>query len=244
MGSGASRVRPRRMSWMLAGDGRGEGDRMTRPERVAAQAALAEAQGFRAVAARLDPALPETVRSLILAGLASFADNGYNATTTRDVATRAGLSPAGMYVHFPSKAELLARIVGVTLEQTIAALHESLASASTARDQLRAVVGTLASVLAENDAAGRVANYEYRHLPDDLRAPIDELRVQIRMLVRDIIQGGIEDKSFDVPEANAAARALISPCADISRWYSEEERGAPQQLGETYADLALRLVPR
>src|SRR4051812_427417 len=89
-----------------------EGERMTRPERVAAQAALAEAQGFSAVAARLDPALPETVRSLILAGLASFADNGYNATTTRDVATRAGLSPAGVYGHLPPKARLPAPLVG------------------------------------------------------------------------------------------------------------------------------------
>src|SRR3954447_10174195 len=244
MGPGASRVRPRRVSGMLAGDDRGEGDRMTRPERVAAQAALAEAQGFRAVAERLDPALPETVRTLILAGLASFAESGYNATTTRDVATRAGLSPAGMYVHFPSKAELLARVVGITLEQTIGALHDSLASTSTPREQLRAVVGTLASVLAENGGAGRVANYEYRHLPDDLRAPIDVLRVQIRMLVREVIQAGIDDKSFDVPDANVAARALISLCVDISRWYSEEERGDPQQLGETYADLALRLVAR
>src|SRR3954464_1057152 len=64
------------------------------------------------------------------------------------------------------------------------------------------------------------------------------------MLVRDVIQGGIDDGSFDVPDANVAARALISLCVDISRWYSEEERVDPQQLGETYADLALRLVAR
>src|SRR3954462_2718569 len=133
MGSGASRGRPRRMSWMLAGDGRGEGDRMTRPERVAAQAELAKAPGVSAVAARLDPALPETVRSLILAGLACFSERGYNATTTRDVATRAGLSPAGLYVPFPAKAELPARVVGTTLEQTIGALHDSLGSTSTPR---------------------------------------------------------------------------------------------------------------
>src|SRR2546429_598056 len=126
------------MFGMLVGVDGDEGDRMTRPERAAAQAALAEARGVFAVAARLDP--------------------------------------------------------------------------------------TLASVLAENDAAGRVANYEYRHLPDDLRTPIDAMRVQIRMLVRDVIQGGVDDGSFDVPDANVAARALISLCVDISRWYSEEER--------------------
>ena len=37
----------------------------------------------------------------------AFADKGFHATTTRDIASGAGLSPAGVYVHFGSKEELL-----------------------------------------------------------------------------------------------------------------------------------------
>jgi AcrR family transcriptional regulator len=215
---------------------------MSHPDRVAAQEALAAAPGFPAIAASLDPALPETVRCLILAGLQCFAERGYNATTTRDVALRAGLSPAGMYVHFPSKAELLARVVSIANEGTLHALTASLFGVDAPADRLRAVISTLAALLAENHAAGRVANYEYRHLPDELRAPIDEQRVAIRRVVYDVIKAGLDAGTFDVPDANVAARALISLCVDVSRWYSEEEAGDPRQLGATYADLALRLV--
>lgn len=36
----------------------------------------------------------------------AFAAKGFHATTTRDIAGRAGLSPAGVYVHFASKEDL------------------------------------------------------------------------------------------------------------------------------------------
>jgi AcrR family transcriptional regulator len=215
---------------------------MSRPERVAAHEALAAGDGYPALVAALEDGVPETVRALVLAGVVCFAERGYHATTTRDVALRAGLSPAGMYVHFPSKAELLARVVSTANALTLDALTACLDGVTAPPDRLRAVVGTLASSLAENHALGRVSNYEYRHLPDELRAPIDEQRVAIRRVVYDVIKAGVDEGVFDVPDANVAARALISLCVDVSRWYSEEEAGDPQHLGEAYADLALRLV--
>ena len=46
----------------------------------------------------------------MLSGLRSFAEHGFHATTTRDIAGGAGMSPAALYVHFPSKAALLFEI--------------------------------------------------------------------------------------------------------------------------------------
>ena len=36
---------------------------------------------------------------LLEAAVAAFADRGFHGTTTRDIATAAGLSPAAVYVH-------------------------------------------------------------------------------------------------------------------------------------------------
>ena len=47
------------------------------------------------------------VDRLLEAAVEAFADKGFHATTTRDIAARVGLSPAGVYVHFASKEELL-----------------------------------------------------------------------------------------------------------------------------------------
>lgn len=217
---------------------------MSRPDRVAAQETLSAGAGYPALVAALEDGVPETVRSLILAGVVCFAELGYHATTTRDVATRAGLSPAGMYVHFPSKAELLARVVSTANEMTLTTLEASLSGVAEPADRLRTLIATLASSLAENHALGRVANYEYRHLPEELRGPIDVQRVAIRKLVHDVIKAGMKDGSFAKADANVAARALISLCVDVSRWYSEEEAGDPRKLGKTYGDLALKLVAR
>ena len=42
-------------------------------------------------------------RDLLSAAVRCFAANGYHGTTTRDVSQLVGLSPAALYVHFPSK---------------------------------------------------------------------------------------------------------------------------------------------
>ena len=53
---------------------------------------------------------PPAARKLLLAALDSFSTVGYHATTTRDIADRAVMSPAAVYVHYKSKGELLLTI--------------------------------------------------------------------------------------------------------------------------------------
>ena len=69
---------------------------------------------------------PPASRRLLAAALDCFAARGYNATTTREIATRAGLSPGAVYVHFPSKAELLYRISLTGHMSALAALDAAL----------------------------------------------------------------------------------------------------------------------
>lgn len=62
-------------------------------------------------AAELWPRIqPDAARRLLMAGAGSFAERGFHATTTRHIASGAGMSPAALYVHFPSKAALLFEI--------------------------------------------------------------------------------------------------------------------------------------
>src|SRR5215469_9371188 len=55
--------------------------------------------------------LSEVARKLLTSAVRCFAANGYHATTTRDIAAGVGLSPAAMYVHFPTKELLLFEII-------------------------------------------------------------------------------------------------------------------------------------
>src|SRR5215210_4802986 len=71
--------------------------------RAASRAALADVspQGL------FDDVQPENARLMLLAAISAFARHGYHATTTREIASALHLSPAAVYSHFPTKADLL-----------------------------------------------------------------------------------------------------------------------------------------
>lgn len=53
----------------------------------------------------------ETYHKLISAAAACFAEKGFNATSVREIAIRAGISQGAMYTYFASKDALIAAIV-------------------------------------------------------------------------------------------------------------------------------------
>jgi AcrR family transcriptional regulator len=83
---------------------------------------------------------PEAARRLMLAGVESFARQGYHATTTRDIASGAGMSPAALYVHFPSKAALLFAISRSGHEKTLALVEDVLARVTEPVERIQLIV--------------------------------------------------------------------------------------------------------
>src|SRR5579875_510849 len=88
-----------------------------------------------------DPALDTVARDLLTSAVRCFAANGYHATTTRDISTGAGLSPAAMYVHFRSKEQVLYEIIRTGHERALAEISDpSLDDSATAAEALRLLV--------------------------------------------------------------------------------------------------------
>ena len=185
---------------------------------------------------------PPTARRILVAAVVAFATHGYHATSTRDIATQAGLSPAGVYVHFRTKEELLFRISLLGTGQAHRAVHEAAAAEADPMTRLRAVVGELATRSARHHITGRVIEYELGSLDEAHRARIAALRREIDSCVRGILTDGVAAGVFDVPDVPATAVALLSLTVDISRWYRSAGRNSPEEVGAFYADLAARMV--
>ena len=94
------------------------------------------------------------------AAVESFAAKGFHGTTTRDIASAAGMSPAALYVHHRSKEELLHRISRAGHDRTLALVRESVASSDDPREQLLAVVHAFVVHHAEGHTGARIVNYE------------------------------------------------------------------------------------
>ncbi|GAA2022274.1 ScbR family autoregulator-binding transcription factor [Catenulispora yoronensis] len=58
-----------------------------------------------------------TRRAILLAAAEAFAENGYLATTTSDIAARAGVTKGALVFHFPAKAGVAVAIVEECYEQ-------------------------------------------------------------------------------------------------------------------------------
>ena len=83
---------------------------------------------------------------LLEAAAEAFADRGFHATTTRDIASRAGLSPAGVYVHFASKEELLYQLSREGHEVARDMLLAAADGADSPTEALRAIMGRFATL--------------------------------------------------------------------------------------------------
>src|SRR3954452_19690864 len=87
---------------------------------------------------------PDAARRLVTAAVEAFAERGYHATTTRDIAGRAGMSPAALYIHYKTKEELLYQISSVGHRLALRLLEDAAATPGAPADRLATAVRAFA----------------------------------------------------------------------------------------------------
>ncbi|MCX4450005.1 TetR/AcrR family transcriptional regulator [Streptomyces sp. NPDC087866] len=185
---------------------------------------------------------PEAARRLLVAAVDAFAERGYHATTTRDIAGRAGMSPAALYIHYKTKEELLHRISRIGHDRALALLESAADSDGTAAERLASAVRSFVRWHAERHTTARVVQYELDALGEEHRTEIIALRRRTDAVVRRIIGEGVASGEFDVPDVPGTTLAVLSLCIDVARWFNAQGSRTPDEVGELYAGLVLRMV--
>ncbi|MDQ1030536.1 AcrR family transcriptional regulator [Streptomyces umbrinus] len=185
---------------------------------------------------------PDAARRLLVAAVEAFAERGYHATTTRDIAGRAGMSPAALYIHYKTKEELLHRISRIGHEKALEILRTAAQGEGGAAERLADAVSSFVRWHAGGRTTARVVQYELDSLGPDARAEIIALRRQVDAEVRGIIQDGVAAGDFDVPDVPGTTLAVLSLCIDVARWFNVNGTRTPDEVGTLYADLVLRMV--
>lgn len=184
----------------------------------------------------------DSVQRLMDAAVDAFADKGFHATSTRDIAARANMSPAGVYVHFASKEDLLFQLCQRGHLLALEVVVTARTSGNSPPAQLAAIVSAFACWHAEHYRTARIVQYEFPHLTPEHRDEVLAVRKQIDAVVKDVLQAGVASGDFDVLDVAVTTLALQSLTIDVARWYVPGMRRTPQAIGAAYADLALRLV--
>ncbi|WP_431972636.1 TetR/AcrR family transcriptional regulator [Nocardia sp. bgisy134] len=185
---------------------------------------------------------PAGYRRIFHVAIEAFAERGFYATTTREIAARAGLSPAAIFVHFKTKEEILHRIAVAALDLTEEISVLAANSSQVPTDRLRALVCALTAWLAHHGASVRVVLNQLDALTPEHQAEIFDKQRALNQLVRDIMTDGVERGEFDVPDIATTSIAVLSICVDTARWYRPGHHRTPVELGDHHAKTALRMV--
>lgn len=202
---------------------------MGRPRRLAANDD--EARAISAEAALLD------------AALACFVAQGYHGTTMRDIAARAGLAVSASYYYFPSKLDLLRRIMTRVTEDLEGVLSEAeRAAADDSAARLAALVRAHVLFHTHRRAESFIGNSELRALPPADRAEMVALRDRIAGHFKRALEVGIRARAFTVVDPAATVLAIVTMCTAVATWYRDDGPNSPEQIADRYAELALRMV--
>ncbi len=202
----------------------------------------------RVVAVPADPAADlwrdgtsDAVRALLVSAVLCFGGKGFHATTTRDITAAVGLSPGALYVHFPSKEDVLYEIVRTGHERALDAMRSQPDNGDPV-EYVRGLVAAHVAWHARHHTVARVCQYELAALAPDHHAEVMDLRQRFSALLRAAVLRGAEAGVFAVPDVNRAVRAVLSLGIDLVRWYRLDGADSPEELGDFYADLALRMI--
>jgi len=179
---------------------------------------------------------------LVAAATESFASKGFHATTTRDISSAAGMSQAALYVHYPSKEDVLYLICRTGLEELLGVMEEAGRGVDDPAERLARVARAFAVWHAQHTSLAKVANYELSALTSEHWQVVRGCRHRIELCFRGTIEAGAQQAAFEVADSHMTTFSIISMGTDIARWYRPDRSWRVDEVADHYAAMVLRLV--
>ncbi len=189
----------------------------------------------------------ESKARIVRTALALFAQNGYDGTSLKAIATQVGVSTPALYWHFKSKDEIYLTAIEKMLTDFLDAVRGAVHSPEPLPRFREFVSAHVRYQLERRDEAGIYAQMVgMRHLaaslPDEHRAAIISLQRSYLSELREILLAGRDDGTFSFTDVRATAFAVTTLCEYVHTWFNPDGPLSIDQVVQLYADLAVRMV--
>jgi AcrR family transcriptional regulator len=180
---------------------------------------------------------------ILEAAIAVMAEHGYHGTSVRDIAERAGVSPAALYHHFGSKQEVLATIMERGIEALLRRTRSALAAAGEdPADRLRALVEVQVLFHLQDQRGTLLGTSELRALDEPVRSRHIAKRHRQQRLFDGVVRHGVEVGVFATPIPLQASRAIVVMCTGVASWFRPQGPLSRAEVVRQYQRLALDMV--
>ena len=177
-----------------------------------------------------------------------FAKEGYEAVTMRAIAGRIGITAAGLYAHYPSKAAILADFVEAELKRFLRAVETACA---TERGPIEKLGRFASEHVLQSLAAADLGPFNVhaaltqltRQLPEPERQELLAVqRAHLRLLTAILAEGAERGLVARQERPTATAFAILSMCDYVTTWFRPGGPLSPQEVADHHAALVLRMV--
>lgn len=181
----------------------------------------------------------ERVAAIMEAARAVFCEHGYTNASTAEIARRAGVVEGALYRYFPSKKDLLIKVVEDFYERVFSDYEQQLKGVRGVWNSLRFMVWKHLSVIHANPVMCRLIFNELRATAEYRNTSVFELNRKYTQLTLGIIKSGIASGELRADVPLQIVRDMIFGCAEHHTWafLRGEGRFSPDEAADAITNL-------
>ena len=170
---------------------------------------------------------------------ALFREQGYEASTLRQIARMTGIKGGSIYHHFESKQEILFLIMDFTLGKLIDQVEAGVRDKDDPLDKLRAAIGIHMQYHVDNLDNTYVADTEIRSLTPDNHGLIMTKRKHYEKIFKDILTEAVQGRKAAIKNVKLTTFAILQMCTGLSLWF---RRGGELTIDDVIDQYYQRIV--
>ena len=183
------------------------------------------------------------VRARILEVAAQlFMEQGFAATSVREIGERASVGQSSLYHHVQSKGQLLYQLHQSFSRDLIDRLNAVVAAHSSPTEQIRGLVRVVLSVVESHQAEVTVFLREAHALPGGFRQEIQRDRDQVDAIVDRMISDGIACELRGDLDVRLTRLGILGMCNWAYQWFQPGGEQSSTQIAEFFGNLVINGV--
>jgi AcrR family transcriptional regulator len=169
-----------------------------------------------------------------------FRQQGYPATSMRQIAAGLGIEAGSVYSYIKSKEEILQAICFEMASEFFRLIKPVFEKETDSENRLRSAIIAHVKVITGNIDAAAVFFHDWRHLSEPYLSDFKEQRLKYESWFRKIIKDGMEDGSFRPGDEKLTSLTILSALNWTYEWYKPEGKMSSDEIADNLADILIK----